>query len=151
MAWNELLKKKLGLVVLAKDFKPALVRHALLNCVEFAGIHIDSSLRFGGNRISKLDVRSDDRTSRTSGLSDCRSCSPHSLLRSGRIWFIQPLIQSNFKRAWRTRSGCPDAECAGLFFIVVRATVPEIMASVLGFDLLCRGSDGPGRKALNER
>ena len=53
-------------------------------------------LRFGGNRLSKLDVRSDDRTSQTSGLSGCRSCSPHSLLRSEKIWFIQPLIQSNF-------------------------------------------------------
>ena len=34
----------------------------LLYCIEFAGIHTDLSLRFGGNRISKLDVRSDDRT-----------------------------------------------------------------------------------------
>ena len=55
-----------------------------LICVEFAGIHTDPSLRFGGNRISKLDVRSGDRTSQTDGLSGCRSCSPHSLLRSGK-------------------------------------------------------------------
>ena len=37
--------------------------------VEFAGIHADPSLRFGGNRISKLAVRSDDQTAQTSGLS----------------------------------------------------------------------------------
>ena len=41
----------------------------LLNYIEFAGIHTDSSFRFGGNRISKLDVRSDDRTSQTDRLS----------------------------------------------------------------------------------
>ena len=34
----------------------------LLYYVEFAGIHTDPSLRFGGNRLSKLAVRSDDRT-----------------------------------------------------------------------------------------
>ena len=41
------------------------------NYVEFAGIHTDPSLRFGGNRLSKLAVRSDDRTAQTSGLSGC--------------------------------------------------------------------------------
>ena len=56
----------------------------LLNYIEFAGIHTDPSLRCGGNRIPKLDVRSADRTSQTSVLSGCRSCSPHSLLCSGK-------------------------------------------------------------------
>ena len=32
----------------------------LLYYVEFAGIHTDPSLRFGGNRLSKLAVRSDE-------------------------------------------------------------------------------------------
>ena len=68
---------------------------SLIYYIEFEGIHTDPILRFGGKRISKLDVRSDDRTSQTRGLSGCRSCSPHSLLRLGRIRFIQPLIQSN--------------------------------------------------------
>ena len=67
----------------------------LIYYVEFAGIHTDPFLRFGGNRIPKLDVRSDDRTSQTSVLSGCKNCILHSLLRSGRIRFIQPLIQSN--------------------------------------------------------
>ena len=39
------------------------------------------------------------------GLSGGRSCSPHSLFRSGRIRFIQPLIQSNLSGACRTRPG----------------------------------------------
>jgi len=39
----------------------------LLNCIEFAGIHTDPSLRCGGNRNPELDVRSDDRTSQTTG------------------------------------------------------------------------------------
>ena len=59
----------------------------LIYYIEFVGIHADPSLRCGGNRIPKLDVRSDDRTSQTSVLSGCRSCSPHSLLR-----FIQDLV-----------------------------------------------------------
>ena len=42
---------------------------------------------FGGNRSSKLAVRSDDRTAQTDRLSGCRSCIPHSLLR-----FIQDLV-----------------------------------------------------------
>ena len=72
---------------------------SLIYYVEFAGIHTDPFLRFGGNRIPKLDVRSDDRTSQTGGLSGCRSCSPHSLLRSGRIRFIQLFIQSSLSGA----------------------------------------------------
>ena len=35
---------------------------SLIYYIEFAGIHTDPFLRFGGNRISKLDVRSVDRT-----------------------------------------------------------------------------------------
>ena len=41
----------------------------LFHYVEFAGIHTDPSSRCGGNRISKLAVRSDDRTAQTGGLS----------------------------------------------------------------------------------
>ena len=48
----------------------------LLNYIEFAGIHTDPSLRCGGNRIPKLDVRSADRTSQTSVLSGCRKLQP---------------------------------------------------------------------------
>ena len=44
-----------------------------------------------GTASPKLAVRSEDRTSQTCGLSGCRSCSPHSLLRSNKIWFIHPL------------------------------------------------------------
>ena len=39
----------------------------LLNCIEFAGIHTDPSLRCGGNRLPKLAARSDDRAAQTTG------------------------------------------------------------------------------------
>ena len=70
----------------------------LYRYIEFAGIHSDLFFASEGTASPKLAVRSDDRTSQTGGLSGCRSCSPHSLLRSEKIWFIQPLIQSNSKR-----------------------------------------------------
>ena len=69
----------------------------LYRYVEFAGIHSDLFFASEGTASPKLAVRSDDRTSQTGGLSGCRSCSPHSLLRSEKIRFIQPLIQSNSK------------------------------------------------------
>ena len=77
--------------------QPVRVRHAPPDHVEFAWIHTDPSFAPEGTAIPKLAVRSDDRTAQTSGLSGCRSCSPHSLLRSGRIRFIRPLIQNALK------------------------------------------------------
>ena len=53
----------------------------LYRYIEFAGIHTDPSFASEGTASPKLAVRSDDRTSQTCGLSGCRSCSPHSLLR----------------------------------------------------------------------
>ena len=58
----------------------------LYRYVEFAGIHTDPSFASEGTASPKLAVRSDDRPSQTGGLSACRNCSPHSLLR-----FIQDL------------------------------------------------------------
>ena len=88
-----------------------------LNYVEFAGIHTDPSLRFGGNRISKLDVRSDDRTSQTDGLSGCRSCSPHSLLRSGKDQVHPAAHSKQLKGLAALAWADPDAECVSLFIL----------------------------------
>ena len=107
----------------------------LLYYIEVAGIHTDPSYRCGGNRISKLAVRSDDRTAQTDGLSGCRSCSPHSLLHSGRIRFIQPFIQSNSYEACRTRSGNPWLTDRPLFYVRInknrarKSPVPAVKLS----------------------
>ena len=77
---------------------------SLIYYVEFAGIHTDPSFASEGTASPKLDVRSDDRTSQAGGLSGCRSCTPHSLLHSSRIRFIQPLIQSNKSGTCHNRS-----------------------------------------------
>jgi hypothetical protein len=51
------------------------------------------------------------------GLSGCRSCSPHPLLRSVRIMFIQSATQSNFSGACRTRlEFIPYVWCASPYF-----------------------------------
>ena len=121
--------------------------------MEFAGTHTDPALRFGGNRISKLDVRSGDRTSQTDGLSGCRSCSPHSLLRSGKDQ-VHPAAHSK-----QIKKGIPHSLRLILTLNVdtsytyyserYRSLGMRIPGS--GIVLLCRGSDGPVRKALNER
>ena len=124
-----------------------------LICVDFAGIHTDPSLRFGGNRISKLDVRSDDRTSQTDGLSGCRSCSPHSLLRSGKDQ-VHPAAHSK-----QIKKGIPHSlrlvltlnVDASYMYYGERCRSLGMRIPGSGIVLLCRGSDGPVRKALNER
>ena len=85
--------------------QPVRVRHAPPDHVEFAGIHTDPSFAPEGTAIPKLAVRSDDRTAQTSGLSGCRSCSPHSLLRSGMIRFIRAAHSKWSGGACRTRAG----------------------------------------------
>ena len=105
------------------------VRHAPLNHIEFAGIHPDPSFASEGTAIPKLAVRSDDRTAQTSGLSGCRSCSPHSLLRSERIRFIRLLIQSGSEGHAAPLRPIPEAKELPCAPKVVRRTVPVTPSS----------------------
>ena len=85
--------------------RPERARHAPPYHIEFAGIHTDPSFASEGTAFPELAVRSDDRTAQTGGLSGCRSCSPHSLLRSGMIRFIRAAHSKWSGGACRARSG----------------------------------------------